>query len=335
MQYIDMHCDTLAVAYAKKSKTAEHLEGAMADIARLREAGANAQFFAMFLPQRDMPQWFGRETMPEPEALFDGMYQIYQNTLEACSDALAPARSYQELMQNQREGRLSAILTIENGYLAWGKLENLKKFYDMGVRLITLTWNDANCFGYPHSAVLEEMAARSSDMAWGLTDFGKEAIAYMGELGMLIDVSHIADGGFWDVVSHAKQVKKPFVASHSNCRALAPSTRNLTDEMIRALAECGGVAGLNFEPVFLNADPTDAVSRVERMCDHVEHLIHVGGVECAGIGTDFDGIEGTFEISDCTGMSRLFDALHTRGFSWDVIEKFAHSNVERVLREVM
>ena len=327
MQYIDMHCDSLAVAFAKKSQTAKHLEGAMTDIARLREAGAKAQFFAIFLPQRDMPQWFGREAMPEPEALFDGMYQIYQNTLEVCSDILAPARSYQELMENQREGRLSAILTIENGFLARGRMENLKQFYDMGVRLITLTWNDANCFGCPHSAVPKEMAR-------GLTDFGKEAIEYMGELGMLIDVSHLSDGGFCDVVSHAKRAKKPFVASHSNCRALAPSTRNLTDEMIRALAECGGVAGLNFEPAFLNADPADPVSRVDRMCDHVEHLIHVGGMECAGIGTDFDGIDGMFEIADCTGMPRLFDALHARGFSWDAIEKIAYGNVERVLREV-
>lgn len=328
MGYIDMHCDTLAAAFAKKSETAKHLQGTMVDVARLGEAGAQAQFFAMFLPQRDMPQWFGLTEMPEPEVLLYGMYDIYQKTLETCSDMLAPARSYGELKENQKEGKISAILTMENGHPVRGKLENIKKFYDMGVRLITLTWNDANCFGYPHSAVGEEMAR-------GLTDFGKKAVAYMTELGMLIDVSHLSDGGFWDVAAHAQKVKKPFVASHSNCRALAPSTRNLTDEMIRELAECGGVAGLNFEPSFLNEDPWDAVSRVERMCDHMEHLVNVGGIGCAGIGTDFDGIDGSFEIADCTGMPRLFEALHMRGFSWDAIEKIAHDNVERVLHETM
>ena len=275
-----------------------------------------------------MPEWFGCETMPEPEVLMNGMYEIYQRTLQSCRESIAPAQSYREFRENDRAGRLSAVLTIENGNVVQGRMENLKRFYNMGVRLITLTWNDANCFGYPHSAVPEEMAR-------GLTDFGREAIAYMGDLGMLIDVSHLSDGGFWDVVSHAGRTKKPFVASHSNCRALASSTRNLTDEMIRALAECGGVAGLNLEPSFLNADPRDRVSRVMRMCDHAEHLVDVGGIECVGIGTDFDGIEGEFEIADCTGMPRLFEALHDRGFSWDALEKIAHKNVERVLREVL
>ena len=327
MRYIDMHCDTLAEALARKSATAEHLEGTMVDIYRLKEAGTAAQFFAMFLPQKDEPGWFGLETMPEPEVLMEKMYEIYCNTMEAC-DYMAPARNFIELEENRKNNRISAFLTIENGFLIRGKMENIKKVYDMGVRLITLTWNDPNCFGFCHSANPEEMKR-------GLTDFGKEGVSYMQELGMLVDVSHLSDGGFWDVAELSKRKGKPFVASHSNCRALAPATRNLTDEMIHTLADCGGVAGLNFEPTFLNPDPTDKLSRVSRMCDHVIHLIDKGGIECVGIGTDFDGIGGEFEIAECTDMELLFAALHLRGLSDDAIEKIAYGNVARVIREAL
>ena len=101
------------------------------------------------------------------------------------------------------------------------------------------------------------------------------------------------------------------------------------------LPEHGGVAGLNFYPPFLNTDPVDKVSRIETMCEHVKRLVNVGGIECVGIGTDFDGIEGKFEIADCTDMKKLFDALQKTGFSEDALEKIAYKNVERVIREVM
>lgn len=327
MNYIDMHCDTLAEALVRKSNTAEHLEGTMVDTYRLKEAGAAAQFFAMFLPQRDEPEWFGMDVMPEPEVLLGKMYEIYCNTMEAC-DYIAPARNYAELEANRAAGKISAFLTIENAFPVRGKLENIKKFYDMGVRLMTLTWNDPNCFGYCHSAKPEEMRR-------GLTDFGKEGVEYMQELGMLVDVSHLSDGGFYDVAQLAKKVGKPFVASHSNCRALAPATRNLTDDMIRMLADCGGVAGLNFAPEFLNPSPEDKLSRISRMCDHVIYMIDKGGIESVGIGTDFDGIGGELEIAECTDITLLFAALHMRGLSDDAIERIAYGNVARVIREAL
>lgn len=330
MQYIDMHCDTLGEALARGQRTAEMLDGTMLDVKRLRQSGAAAQFFAMFLPQNCEPEGFGdnRTQTPEPEKRMDGMYEIYRNTLKECSGYLAPAGNYEDLNVNMRAGKISAFLTIENGYLARGRMENIKRFYDMGVRLVTLTWNDPNCFGQCHSKKREEMQT-------GLTDFGKEAVLYMNELGMLVDTSHLSDGGFYDVAENAKHTKKPFVASHSNCRSLSPSTRNLTDDMIRVLADCGGVAGINFAPYFLNTDERDAASRVERMCDHVCHLIDKGGIGCVGIGTDFDGIGGELEISDCTKMYLLFDGLHKRGISDDAIERIAFGNVARVIRDAM
>lgn len=325
MNYIDMHCDTLEAALVQKKDTLWELPGAMVDVSRLKVAGAAAQFFAMFLPQRNEPEWFGLQKMPELEQLMMQMYGVFQNTLKQCSDTLAFAGNYKELEANQKAGKISAFLTIENGCPVDGRMENIKRYYDMGVRLMTLTWNDANCFGYPHSTKREEMEK-------GLTDFGKEAVSYMQELGMIVDVSHLSDGGFYDVADVAK---RPFVASHSNCRALSPATRNLTDDMIRVLAEHGGVAGINFEPSFLNKDITDEVSRISCMCDHVEHFINVGGIECVGIGTDFDGIGGQFEIADCTAMEHLFEELKRRGIHEDALDKIAWGNVARVIRDTM
>ncbi len=325
MNYIDMHCDTLEAALVQKKDTLWELPGAMVDVSRLKVAGAAAQFFAMFLPQRNEPEWFGLQKMPELEQLMMLMYGVFQNTLKQCSDTLAFAGNYKELEANQKAGKISAFLTIENGCPVDGRMENIKRYYDMGVRLMTLTWNDANCFGYPHSAKREEMEK-------GLTDFGKEAVSYMQELGMIVDVSHLSDGGFYDVADVAK---RPFVASHSNCRALSPATRNLTDDMIRVLAEHGGVAGINFEPSFLNKNITDEVSRISCMCDHVEYFINVGGTECVGIGTDFDGIGGQFEIADCMAMERLFEELKRRGIHEDTLDKIAWGNVARVIRDTM
>lgn len=325
MRYIDMHCDTLSIGMVEHKDCITNLEYSMVDIERLERSGAAAQFFAMFLPQRNMPEWFGLAEMPEYEVLLQKMYDIFLMTLKKNEDRMAFAQSYEKMQENLQAGKMSAFLTMENACVVDGKMENLKKFHDMGVGLMTLTWNDANCFGQNHSK-------DESLMQTGLTAFGKEAISYMNELGIVIDVSHLSDGGFYDV---AAITKKPFVASHSNCRALSPSTRNLTDDMIRLLAEKGGVAGINFEPTFLNVNQEDKFSRVSRMCDHIEHFIKVGGVECVGIGTDFDGIGGQFEISDCTKMYLLFDELHRRGMGDDTIERIAFSNVARVIKDSM
>lgn len=311
MNYIDMHCDTLAKAAAQQKKTAGELRNTMVDAKRLHQCGAKAQFFAMFLQQKREENWSDPGlayteknnlwyTDAEIRKQMQDMYEVYQNTMETCSDIIAPAYNYEGLQRNWQQKKVSAFLTVENGCVVDGKMERLEQLYQMGVRLITLTWNDDNCFGHPH-------AKDAGRMQLGLTPFGKEAVTYMTERGILVDVSHLSDGGFYDV---AELVRGPFVASHSNCRELAPATRNLTDDMIRILAEHGGVCGLNFYPPFLNTDPVDKVSRIERMCEHVKHLVNVGGIECVGIGTDFDGIEGNLEIADCTDMKNYL--MHCR-----------------------
>jgi membrane dipeptidase len=167
-------------------------------------------------------------------------------------------------------------------------------------------------------------------MQKGLKAFGKDAVAVMNDIGIIIDVSHLSDGGFWDVVY---LTKRPFVASHSNCRAIAPHRRNLSDEMIRALANKGGVMGLNFYGPFLNADASGKESRIIEMLRHIKHMINVGGSELPAIGTDFDGMDGSFEIGDCSKMQLLFEAMEGEGFTIGQIEKVAYKNAERVIKE--
>lgn len=325
MGYIDMHCDTLSVALAQKKDTIYELSGAMLDVKRLKAAGNRAQFFAMFLPQEISPSWFGLKELLDGNTLMEKMYEAYCNTMAEHGDEIAPVRNWEDYRTNVGKGKISAFLTMENGYLIDNQLENVKRFFDMGVRLITLTWNHENCLGMCHSA-------NPTLMQQGLTPFGKEVISYMNELGMLVDVSHLSDGGFYDVADCSK---KPFVASHSNCRSLCSATRNLTDGMIRVLAKKGGVAGLNFAPAFVNPDVRDSYTTVERLCAHVDHLFQVGGEDCVGIGTDFDGIEGSFEIDECSKMPFLFYALQKRGYSGRMLEKFMFRNVERVLSDVL
>lgn len=316
--YIDLHCDTLLRALHQKKETIYEMPEAMVDVKRLKEAQMICQFFAIFFPPRT-------EDSLEDDTLFEGARQIFLDTVEKYPNIIAQARNYTEIIKNYEMGRISGVLTMEDGRAVQGSIERLEYFYRQGVRLISLTWNFENCFGFPNSK-------DESIMKKGLTSFGKEAISVMNELGILIDVSHLSDGGFYDV---ANLSKKPFVASHSNCRSLCAHSRNLTDEMIYILGEKGGVAGLNFEPTFLQPDMVDKHSTMERMMAHLKYLIRIGGEECAAIGSDFDGISGEFEVGSPLQMELFFEYLHKHGFSEDLIDKIAYKNVLRVMKDTL
>ena len=220
-------------------------------------------------------------------------------------------------------GKISCILTIENSALVDNNLDMINTLAEQDVKIMSLTWNDPNCIGQNHSKEQDKMELP-------LTDFGREAILRMNDCGIVVDVSHLNDGGFYDV---ARISRKPFVATHSNARSLSPHTRNLTDDMIKILGEKGGVTGLNFCGAFLNEDIDKEASLVERMCDHVEHIRKVGGDDVIAIGTDYDGGIFEQEISSCDKIGMLFDGLKKRGFSDDLLDKFMYKNVERVLKE--
>ena len=322
--YIDMHCDTLSRAYFEKKPTIYQVPEFMVDIARLKEGGCRTQFFAIFMhPESERAE--RGDAFPDDLEYIMALLQTFRKSAQEHSEFIAEARTFSDLEENVSAGKMSGILTVEDGRWVGGSMERLEWLFQEGVRLIGLTWNFENCFGFPNSKDPEIMGK-------GLKDFGKEAIERMNELGMIIDVSHLSDGGFWDVV---KLSKKPFVASHSNCRALSPHQRNLTDEMIRALAEKGGVMGLNFCPPFLNTDAKSRDGRIAYMIQHLKHMVNVGGIETAAIGTDLDGIGGNLEIASCAQMQTLFDAMAGSGFTAEQIDKIAYKNTERVLREVL
>ena len=323
---IDLHCDTLMQGFLRDGETADLYDRPefMLDIRRLCESGAMAQCFAIFLPPPGMWTEMGRDAVPD-EVYIASCVKIFNDNLARYGEVIARATNASEIRENFAAGKVSAILTLEDGRAVAGKLENLERFYDLGVRAISLTWNGHNCFGAPNSK-------DPAIMAEGLTDFGKEAIVYLQELGMLVDVSHLSDGGFDDV---AELAKKPFVATHSNSRALSPHPRNLTDEMLRRLGEAGGVTGLNFAPQFLNRDTTREDSTAALLARHAKHIANVAGEDSVAIGSDFDGMTGELEIYDPTRMSRLAYAFADAGFTEAQIEKIIYKNALRVFADTL
>lgn len=324
MQYIDMHCDTLMRAYIEKKDTIYQIPEFMLDIDRMKKGNCLAQYFAIFMQQEST--WEKAQgVFPDDLEYIKALLDIFYKSMEDHSKMIAPAGTVRQLEENEAAGKMSGILALEDGRVVECRMERLEWLYEQGIRMITLTWNYENCFGFPNSgdrAVMQK----------GLKDFGREAVVRMNELGLAIDVSHLSDGGFLDVV---KLSKRPFVASHSNCRALSPHSRNMTDEMIRALAERGGVMGLNFAGPFLNADAVGRESILARMILHLKHMVKVGGIEVPAIGTDFDGTDGIFDIPDCSKMPLLFETMEKHGFTGEQIEKIAYKNVKRVMGDIM
>jgi len=324
MDYFDLHCDTLSKAFFKGSDEIG-ITDTMVDIARMETGGALAQIFAIFMPQPDIAKYLHLDAPPEDSEYIDGCFQIFRRTMERSANKIAPAYSAGDILENKKHNLMSGLLSFEDGRPVDGDLNKLKVFYERGIRLITLTWNHANCFGYPCST-------DQAVMQKGLSDFGKEAVEYMNELGIAVDVSHLSDGGFEDV---AKISRRPFLASHSNCRELSPHQRNLTDAMIRRIAQKGGVVGVNFCPGFLNADTSSKTSTIALIMKHIRHLVQTGGIDCVSLGGDLDGIDGELEISGADKMPLLFDALHNEGFSFPQIEKIAWKNALRFFGDVL
>ena len=331
MQYIDMHCDALMMQYVydKKNNTLSDLNDLdyiSVDFRRMKQGGQLAQFFAIFIPPTGiLESYYKLDFQVDPEEYIRHCASQLKAGVAAHQDIIDMAYNASDIERNLAAGKMSAVMTMEDGVCVQGRMERIREFYDLGVRALSLTWNAENCFGAPNSkdpAIMEK----------GLTAFGREAVVYMQELGMLVDVSHLSDGGFYEV---AKLCNKPFAATHSNSRVLSPHQRNLTDDMIRVLAEAGGVAGLNYGPEFTNSDITNPNQTAAQIARHARHMADVGGVDVVGLGGDLDGIEGNLEISDCSKVYLLEDALQKEGFSGAEIEKIFWKNTLRVMKDTM
>lgn len=312
MNIIDFHCDTLTML--KPEEESFEKNSHMVDLERLEQAGVRVQCCAAFVPTGMFPPEVRDQKSMEA---FLRVQKVWKSVISQYPDRLLPVRSSEEMEQCFREKKTGLLLTIEDGGVCGQDLSNVQKVFDLGVRLITLTWNYENAFGIPNGN------------EGGLKPLGIEAVEEMNRLGILVDVSHLSDDGFWDVQKYSK---RPFLASHSNARAVTGHQRNLTDDMIRAVAQAGGVIGLNFAPAFLGGEEE---SRVSDMVRHVLHIREKGGAEVLALGSDFDGIGGKLEIDGPDKFELLWEALRRAGLSETELEGMWHGNGERLLADVL
>ena len=290
------------------------------DFPKLRRGEVDGAFFALYIPA-DMDT-------DEAYAHALKMSGAVKNLIEAAPDRARLAVSADEALENKSKGLFSIFLGLENGSPIGKSMDRLHEFYDSGVRYMTLCHSRDN-------QICDSCA--STEGKWhGLSPFGKEVIAAMNSMGMLVDVSHISDESFYDVLECSS---KPVVATHSCCRKLADHPRNMTDEMIRNLASAGGVIQINFYPVFLDSSFTysegmdmSARPSYRYIADHIDHVVSLVGTDHVGIGSDFDGIEVTPKgMEDISMMPVLFDELRKRGYSEADLEKIASGNFFRVM----
>lgn len=314
MRIIDMHCDTLIEGWRKPERSFYDGDTSI-NLKLLKENGSLLQFFAMYLSRNEM------KTMDSYDIL-KGIYGYYQTQMEKYSDIIKPVYSAQDVLENEKKGLLSSLLTVEDGVFIDGKIERVQEVYDMGVRLITLMWNFENSVGFPCS---DDPEAHLK----GLKPFGIEVVEKMNELGIIIDVSHMSEGGFYDV---ARYSKKPFVASHSCARALCNHRRNLTDDQLKTLGNAGGIAGVNFECSFLKEGSNCAT--YDQIIEHLLYMKDKAGIDAVGFGSDFDGIEDNGELVNYSGFKTLLERMEGK-FTYDEIDKICRENALRVIKDVI
>lgn len=326
VSYLDLHCDTLTAGWQFLKKDIGEFPEAQVDVKRLLSGGCLGQFFTIYMIPLTMKRNMGK-AFPSDQKHIDVIHGIFQNTLLRYSDSIAFAGNREDMKRNTRAKKVSAFLSLEDGRAIDGRASNVKKFHKMGVRMITLTWNLPNCLGVPSSLEKDIMDR-------GLSKLGKDVVVEMNHQGILVDVSHLSDGGFWDVHDISE---KPFVASHSNARELSPHVRNLSDDMLKALAEKGGVVGMNFDPALLHDNPKDKNNSYELIFAQMRHVMKVAGLEAVAIGSDFDHFEGEekLEVNGAENMPTFFEKMEEAGFTAKEIEKISSQNLERVIGDSM
>jgi membrane dipeptidase len=343
----DGHNDVLLALYERDRGEGvtffDHSEKGHLDLPRARAGGFGGGFFAVYVPpdptepkpaRTDMPST-GTFEMPLPPPLglaYAQRVALAMSALlfrtEAASDGqIKVVRTADQLAACLRDGVLAAILHFEGAEAIDPELNALEVFYQAGLRSLGLVWSRPTAFGhgvpfaFPHSP----------DTGPGLTDAGKQLVRACNRLGIMIDLSHLNEQGFWDV---AKLSDAPLVATHSNAHALCASTRNLTDKQLDAIKESDGMVGLNFACGFLRQDgANDANTPLEVMVRQIAYLAERVGIDRVGFGSDFDGAKMPQELGDVAGMPKLIAALRTHGFDDAALRKIAHENWLRVLRK--
>jgi len=288
------------------------------DLPRIRDGGVDCLFFAMYVSPTYRARL--RHLMQ--------MLDVFYTELESNSSQIVLATKYEDVINAKRNGRISAIISVEGGEPLEEDIGTLRIIYRLGVRSMTLTH-------FPRNELAD---GSGSDSGSHLTDFGSKVVEEMNRLGMIIDVSHINETGFWDVL---EKTKSPVIASHSNCRALCSHHRNLTDDQIKALADNGGVINLSYCGPFIK-DGLDFASLesankvvLDDWFSHLEHAVSLVGPDHVGLGSDFDGGCGFPGMNDISKAPQITRGLVKRGYTDADIKKILGGNNLRVMRAVL
>lgn len=331
----DGHNDTLQrFAHGSERDFSARQDDGHLDLPRAREGGFAGGFFAVFPPvrvateaieQHTVATQHGKRFPPAPPAdpldatrasfaMSRGLFD-----LEAAGH-LRIARSVGDIRSALDDGVMAAIWHFEGAEALVDGPASLELYYRAGLRSLGIVWSRANAYGY---GVPFDYPG-TPDTGPGLTVAGRELVAECNRLGVMIDLSHLNERGFWDVAEHSAA---PLVATHSNAHAICPSPRNLTDAQLEAIAATGGMVGLNFAVGFLREDGArDADTPLDTMVRHVDHLVEHLGIDGVGLGSDFDGALIPDAIGDVAGLPRLLDALRAHGYGEPELRKIAFEN---------
>ncbi|HEY0544985.1 MAG TPA: dipeptidase [Pyrinomonadaceae bacterium] len=359
---IDLHADTTQRLVDENVDLNTRLADGHLDAVRMKEGGLDAQFFSIWVE----PALYGAGGQSATKRA-DVQIAAVRALAEKHPETWELATSAADIRRISSEGKLAALMGLEGGYAIDEKIENVERYYKLGVRYMSGAWS-----------VSTSWAGSSGDEAGktrGLTDFGKQVIREMNRLGMMIDVSHLSDKAFWDIVNTSS---KPVIATHSNARAIANVPRNLDDDMIRALAQKGGVVCVLFYPEFLEPgwsekkkqvdaeiaplvqqasdnEPGDIAHKkmardrvrvveyarrlppvtVARVVDHIDHIVKLVGIDHVGVGSDFDGIQAVpTDLSSVADLPNLTKELLERGYTEEDVDKILGGNILRVFEEV-
>lgn len=299
------------------------------DIPRLREGGVGAVFFAVYVAAEYVK---GNQSAHRALEMID---TVRYDIVDRYPNDFSLALSADDIEAAHKRGKIAALMGIEGGHAIEDSLRLLRDYYRLGVRYMTLTHSNTN--NWADSAGSTDKPAEQRHH--GLTEFGKQVIAEMNRLGMIVDISHVSDKTFWDVL---KTSQAPPFASHSSCRALCNVPRNMADEMITALAKKGGVIQINFHGQFLSQASADAGRNKQKVAAtlgdviaHIDHAVKVGGIDAVGIGSDYDGdIDVPVGLEDVSRFPALTRALLEKGYSAQDIRKIYEGNTLRLMRTV-
>ena len=314
---VDTHTDT-PLWFTRGNFSVGMRKSNQVSIQKMEEGKLDAQFLAAFLAQKELDEVSSQKAVEKCHKMIEGIYADVAKYKDECGIALTE----EDARRLKAEGKKAFFIGIENGYAIGKDIKNVKKYKDMGVQYMTLS--------HSYDNDICNSSSNTADASKGLTAFGRKVVKEMNKVGMMIDVSHVSEGTFWDVI---KLSKDPIFASHSSVRALCDHDRNLTDEQLRALAKNGGVIQICIYGGYLNKDAKTA--SVDDVVRHIDHAVKVAGIDHVGIGSDFDGGGGVLGCKGDNDMINITVKLIEKGYSEEDIRKIWGGNFFRVMNQVI